>query len=587
MKRKILAVLLTAALVMSSEVPVFAIDNSGDVYSDGETHDVSGGDEGVGAVGEDTVVNVTGDVTGQAMAGAGNECYGGSAVAVDDGVVNITGNVGDGETDSIGVHAVGGEVSVNGDVSGVEDAIFAEDHATVNVEGNVTGSVVAEDSTVQITGNLQGTTRDEAGDEAGDPDAGGFAYPVINDFNSNIVVDGNVSSGTTAIETRGGSTIVITGTLTSGGSKPVIVFDHSMEVVTPADPTDPNSFPTTEPVNNPDATASTILVHEIKGDLQNLVKSGYTNSDYDFIEDTDSTLKNSQLDNIFYIIKKAADSVANILGLRGTQTKEGYDVAKAGTTFTATVKEGYGLTAGTIAVTKNADGTYTLIVPQGGGVTLTAEQIQEAVQEAEQQEQQPTQPAAQPEQQPEQSAAQPEQQPAAQPEQQPAAQPEQQPEQSAAQPEQQPEQSAAQPEQQPEQPAAVDWEKKEEEHRSSSSAQDQSAFWRSATISVREDMLDPVLDQEGFLSTFVDKIANAPWGGTAYISVKDQFYLDSTIIQALAARSDVTVRMSVFKANGEIYIITIPAGHDLSNLVNKSGKISMDTLIDKFGTRVS
>ena len=413
MKRKILAVLLTAALVMSSEVPVFAIDNSGDVYSDGETHDVSGGDEGVGAVGEDTVVNVTGDVTGQAMAGAGSECYGGSAVAVDDGVVNITGNVGDGENDSIGVHAVGGEVNVNGYVSGVEDAIFAEDHATVNVEGNVTGSVVAEDSTVQITGNLQGTTRDEAGDEAGDPDAGGFAYPVISDFNSNIVVDGNVSSGTTAIETRGGSTIVITGTLTSGGSKPTIVFDHSMEVVTPADPTDPNSFPTPEPVNNPDATASTILVHEIKGDLQNLVKSGYTNSDFDFIEDTDDTLKNSQLNNIFYIIKKAADSVANILGLSGTQTKEGYDVAKAGTALTVTVKEGYGLTAGTIEVTKNADGTYTLIVPQGGGVTLTGEQIQEAVQEAEQQEQQPAvqpeQPAAQPTQQEQQPAVQPEQ----------------------------------------------------------------------------------------------------------------------------------------------------------------------------------
>ena len=155
--------------------------------------------------------------------------------------------------------------------------------------------------------------------------------------------------------------------------------------------------------------------------------------------------------------------------------------------------------------------------------------------------------------------------------------------------EQQPTQPVVQPEQpaaQPEQPAAVNGEKKEEEHQSSSSAQDQSAFWGSATISVREDMLDLAHDPAEFVSTFVDKIASAPMGGTAEIFVKDQFYLDSTIIQALAARSDVTVRMSVYKANGEIYIIIIPAGYVLQSLVNEFGKISMDTLIDKFGTRV-
>ena len=589
MKRKIMAVLLSAALVMSSAVPVFAIDDPGNVYSDGNTHNLDDSDECVGAEGEGTVVNVAGDVdinnkddqvwSPGVSATSGGEVNVGGEVSVTglntavgaDGQgseINIEENVTNntsGEAYGVQVNS-GATVNIGGDVTATGEGVATYGGGTVNVDGSVTGGVNAimleggnvtvgndvngsiglyNGSSVTVGGDVTGTNNQIAIQELGG--------------NNTVKVVGNVTSTDAGIKTSGGSKIIIEGTLTAANSKPIIVFDHSMEVVTPADPTDPNSFPTPEPVNNPDATASTILVHEIKGDLQNLVKSGYTNSDFDFIEDTDDTLKNSQLNNIFYIIKKAADSVANILGLSGTQTKEGYDVAKAGTALTVTVKEGYGLTAGDITVTKNADGTYTLTVPQGGGVTLTAEQIQEAVQEAEQQEQQP---AAQPE----QPAAQPEQ-PAAQPE-QPAAQPEQ-------------------PAAQPEQPAApVGEDKKEEEHQSSSSAQDQSALWPTAGTVVlagydEATALDPTSDPAAYVSVFVDKIANTPQGGTAELFVTDAAYLDDTIVQALVARSDVAVKLNV-TVNGQALVINIPAGYNLSRLIGKDGKISMKKLIELF-----
>ena len=506
MKKKLLAVILTATLVASSTIVAFA--DEGNVYDDGETYNVSGSDEGVGAEDEGTVVNVTGDVTGQVL--AGDEGYGGTVVAVDGGTVNVTGNVGGGETDYIGIRAVEGEVNVTGNVTAKEDAINAESGSVVNVEGNVSGTILTSDSEISINGNVQGTT----GSIGGDPEMGSFAYPAIRDYNSKVVVNGDVSSDTVGIETRGGSTIVISGTLTAGEDSSVIKLDHSIENI------ENYNYSIS---NNPNAKASVLIVHEIKGNLDNLVSSGYTNDSWEFVEDTDPTLKNSQLGNIFYIIKKAADSAANILNLGGTEKKEGYDVATEGTSVVVSVKEGYGVTAGSIKVTKNADGTFTLIVPKGGGVTISAEALQDAIDEAEEKGQ-------------------------------------------------------------AEVPA---------DNTSSSVTSSEPAAPAAPASSVipgttgSNTALSPVALGDGaYVTMFTTLVNNTPYGGTVEITVSDEAYLNDVIVASLATRRDVSVKINVM-VGGELYVINIPAGYDLTSLIGPDGKISIAALIQLFGTKTN
>ncbi len=264
----------------------------------------------------------------------------------------------------------GGEVKVTGDVTGGTDGIHSDEGGTVSVVGNVKGNIAVTDATVSVGKNLTGTEKGSNG-----------SFAISETGDSSIVIDGDVTSQGSGILTDGDSTIIIMGSLTALSSDPVIVLDHS------------KTEDWTNYSENKSAGVSTIVVHEIKGDLKedsNLVKSGYKSGKYDWTTEPmtepkwvdDAASGKEQIKNIFYIIKKAEGSEDKFTGSIGNAKKfnDGkIEAAPENTVITVTVKEGYGVKAGTIEVTKNADGSYSLTVPRGGGVTLTAEALKEAV----------------------------------------------------------------------------------------------------------------------------------------------------------------------------------------------------------------
>ena len=480
MKKKLLAVILTATLVASSSVVAYAdAPITEAVVVDGET--------------DDPVV-VNSDVTVSEDSGADYAVNAtkGAEVTVN-GSVTLEGNKGE------GVYASGdSKVNVTGDVTGPDIGVCAEGSSEITVEGTINNGVVVTDSTV-IAGGINGASE--------------YTKVAISESGGSFVqVNGDVTSDKGAILTDGDSTIIIDGTVTSSSTDPVILLDHTTY--------DEDTY---APLPNMDAEASTIIVYQIKGNLDNLVSSGYKNDSWEFVEDTDATLKNSQLDNIFYIIKKAADSAANILNLGGTEKKEGYDVATEGTSVVVSVKEGYGVTAGSIKVTKNSDGTFTLIVPKGGGVTISAEALQDAIDEAGEKGQ-----------------------------------------------------------------AEVPAEKT-----SSSVTSSEPAAPAAPASSVipgttgSNTALSPVALGDGaYVTMFTTLVNNTPYGGTVEITVSDEAYLNDVIVASLATRRDVSVKINVM-VGGELYVINIPAGYDLTSLIGPDGKISIAALIQLFGTKTN
>ncbi len=80
----------------------------------------------------------------------------------------------------------------------------------------------------------------------------------------------------------------------------------------------------------------------------------------------------------------------------------------------------------------------------------------------------------------------------------------------------------------------------------------------------------------------INAINGTPAGGTASISWTED-RLDAASVNALLARRDITVTL-VCLVNGKLVIITIPAGADLSSLVEADGTIQIEKLAAAYGT---
>lgn len=79
-------------------------------------------------------------------------------------------------------------------------------------------------------------------------------------------------------------------------------------------------------------------------------------------------------------------------------------------------------------------------------------------------------------------------------------------------------------------------------------------------------------------------IAYAPFGGTLYLAIDNSKYLDTAIINALEARSDLSLILTV-NYQGVPVSISIPAGYNLMALVEKNGKVNYNTLIYYFAPK--
>lgn len=460
MKKKLLAVILTATLVASSSVIAYAEVVQGDVESL--------------SVGADEEVTVEGNVTKDGIQ------------AGTDSTVEVTGNVeGTGTEYGMGVFAASGaSVTVGGDVTSNSNAIeIGGNNVEVTVSGNVTsnnGEAVAAGggSSVVIKGNAT----------AGDDSVVLQVYTGdSSDETTQVTVGGDTSGKTGAFLSsygNGNAVVVVEGTLK--GTEDAVIFTG-------------------------DENKETVLAFKVEGNVSKGVLNE-TTWEYD---------KTDAPNLINYILVKDSDKVSGFESGTTEYTVNGktYDTAKEGASVVIKMVEGYAATCSVATITKNADGTFTLIVPKGGGVTISAEALQDAIDEAE--------------------------------------------------------------------------EKGQAEVPAENTTPSESAAPASSVIpgtTGSNTALSPVALGDGaYVTMFTTLVNNTPYGGTVEITVSDEAYLNDVIVASLATRRDVSVKINVM-VGGELYVINIPAGYDLTSLIGligPDGKISIAALIQLFGTKTN
>lgn len=290
--------------------------------SDGSSIEIGGNlsSKSTGIIADNTTVTVKGNITSRD-----------TGIVADKGDVKIGGNVTAG-SESVGIDASNASnIIVNGDVTG-GDGIYS-DGSNVTVKGNVTAKdgigvciTGTDKTTMVVNGNL--TSKDVAIDVADNENA-----------NSELVIAGKVSGEN--------------GTIIN-----VSVDD------------------TTGKVN----TLPEIVVGEITDFDKIVVNDYYTD------KEVPADVKKEVLDSIKYIVGtndasmdgKGTISISKVNG--AALDKDGlglFDVAKAFETITVhiDVQSGYEVSevrAGKASLTRNADGTYSVTVPAGGGVNIEA-----------------------------------------------------------------------------------------------------------------------------------------------------------------------------------------------------------------------
>ncbi len=292
---------------------------------------------------------IGGNVTASATDGAA------VAISIQDKSTDKTNIVGDVKAD--GTAAYGILISSPKAESDTDNALYPTD----NGEGKTTELVVGGDVEANGTGTGTGTgigiclnNNLKNVDITVDGDIKGSTYGLyVNDNMSDAVkikTDGTISS-------TEGAAIVITAT----SKKTILKDEKEVEVAADAIPD--------------------ITVWKIESDTNELVKAVVTDD-----KDKSESFKDSVLSGINYIIKanttlngdETTKGQIKLTGTKGQVTvgDKTYDTANQGDEIIINVETvrgyKYSLTAGQGVLSKNVDGTYTLTIPEGGGVELNA-----------------------------------------------------------------------------------------------------------------------------------------------------------------------------------------------------------------------
>lgn len=246
------------------------------------------------------------------------------------------------------------DVAVNGDITVKSDCMaagidFSGLHGTTNVavEGNISA------------------------DAKGGSASGISLRSEDKDSTASIIVNGDVTGstyGTYFDGFDGNANVVINGTL-SGGESAVIITKETNTT------TDEDNKEVTE--KHGYTGNHNITVWKMTSDQDELVKvAEETHSDTTVKSKIDAEAADNVLKNINYIIR--TDKVSNgTIHLSNTRLISGFDTAHETEDITIKVEasDGYKVDSvknGDAVLKKNADGTYTLTVPRGGGVQLSA-----------------------------------------------------------------------------------------------------------------------------------------------------------------------------------------------------------------------
>ena len=333
----------------------------------------------------DSTVHVKGNVTadGNGMTGVSVHDGDKSSLIVD-GDVTATGE------NSVGIYGETGTIKIGGDVSGRE-AVITKGKADVTVGGSVSGTLVG----IVAGGNAAVSVKGDAGTKTG---AGMFAQE-----NATVTVDGNVTGGTfygapedfedvyPAIIAGTGATVIVKGTVSTAEGNGVAVVINCKDI---------GSQKGTLIIEKAKAggEASAIYVDTIPGvsqeyilnSLPDIVVGELAAKNEDFIwnsYDNDLYQNNPEDETIGELNEKIYAAIRYMIrwnnseggsfSVDGTSKYGEYDVAQENQELGITIQiaEGYELesiSGGKAQVLQRPDGTWSVIVPRGGGVNLSA-----------------------------------------------------------------------------------------------------------------------------------------------------------------------------------------------------------------------
>lgn len=342
-----------------------------------------GGKESTGVIAESGSKATAGNVkvSGEYMTGA--SAYGDSTVHVK-GDVTATGE------NSVGIDGETGTIKVGGDVSGIE-AVVARGEADVTVGGSVSGTL----SGIVAVGNASVSVKGDAETKVG---PGVFAQE-----NATVNVDGNVTGGTfyeapegyeyvyPAIIAGAGTTVIVKGTVSTaernffavgincwdaGSQKGTLILEKA-KAGGEANAIYVNAAPgaSQEDILN---SLPDIVVGELVAKNEDFIWNSYDNGLYgnDPEDETIGELNEKIYATIRYMIRWN-NSEGGSFSVDGTSKYGEYDVAQENQELGITIQiaEGYELesiSGGKAQVLQRPDGTWSVIVPRGGGVNLSA-----------------------------------------------------------------------------------------------------------------------------------------------------------------------------------------------------------------------
>ena len=341
------------------------------------------GKESTGVIAESGSKATAGNVkvSGEYMTGA--SAYGDSTVHVK-GDVTATGE------NSVGIDGETGTIKVGGDVSGIE-AVVARGEADVTVGGSVSGTL----SGIVAVGNASVSVKGDAETKVG---PGVFAQE-----NATVTVDGNVTGGTLdeapegyeyvypAIIAGAGTTVIVKGTVSTaernffavgincwdaGSQKGTLILEKA-KAGGEANAIYVNAAPgaSQEDILN---SLPDIVVGELVAKNEDFIWNSYDNGLYgnDPEDETIGELNEKIYATIRYMIRWN-NSEGGSFSVNGTSKYGEYEVAQENQELGITIQiaEGYELesiSGGKAQVLQRPDGTWSVIVPRGGGVNLSA-----------------------------------------------------------------------------------------------------------------------------------------------------------------------------------------------------------------------
>ena len=380
------------------------------VYAEGGSSvtvdkNVSGNGEGVTAV-EGATVSVGGNVSASSDSANG--------ISAEDATVTVKGDVVSNDT---GISAGAGTydedykttVDVKGNVTAEGNGIMASGNTTVTVGGDVTskdgeyGIEGDNGADIVVSGNITASGDDSTGIELDSGSSATVAGNVKGDngafvIDSKLHIKGDViskSGVTVGVYGTDKTTCIIEGDVNSDDN---IIFDVSLGNGDRENNKD-NELAIAGTVKNGEKTATIYVdvdpsnkdkvknsAEIVIGEIEDINKIDVV--DYGTDEKLSDAAKKEVLDNIKYIVSTNTDSlngngtitVTKVGGGSLDKDKSGlYEVGKATETITIHVatKDGYEVSeikAGkaTASLVKNADGTYSVTIPAGGGVNIEA-----------------------------------------------------------------------------------------------------------------------------------------------------------------------------------------------------------------------